>query len=57
MPEETKFKNRPEPEKDNPEKNLSLEERLRLVDRLLGITKGGPSMADELQRERRSDKW
>jgi AbrB family looped-hinge helix DNA binding protein len=29
----------------------------KLVARLRGITKGGPSMADELQRERRSDKW
>jgi AbrB family looped-hinge helix DNA binding protein len=29
----------------------------KLVDQLRGITKGGPSMADELQKERRSDKW
>ena len=29
----------------------------KLVEKLRGITKGGPSMADELQRERRSDKW
>ena len=29
----------------------------KLVAKLRGITKGGPSMADELQHERRSDKW
>lgn len=29
----------------------------KLVNKLRGITKGGPSMADELQKERRSDKW
>ena len=29
----------------------------KLVAKLRGITKGGSSMADELQRERRSDKW
>ena len=29
----------------------------KLVDKLHGIFKGGPSMADELQKERRSDKW
>ena len=29
----------------------------KLVAKLRGITKGGPSMADELQLERRSDKW
>ena len=29
----------------------------KLVDQLHGIYKGGPSMADELQKERRSDKW
>jgi bifunctional DNA-binding transcriptional regulator/antitoxin component of YhaV-PrlF toxin-antitoxin module len=28
-----------------------------LIRKLRGITKGGPSMADELQKERRSDKW
>lgn len=28
-----------------------------MVDELQGIFKGGPSMADELQKERRSDKW
>jgi AbrB family looped-hinge helix DNA binding protein len=27
------------------------------VNKLRGITKGGTSMADELQKERRSDKW
>ena len=29
----------------------------QLVDELKGILAGGPSLADELQRERRSDKW
>lgn len=28
-----------------------------LIRKLRGITKGGPSMADELRKERRSDKW
>ena len=36
---------------------LSLEEKLKILESLRGITKGGPSMADELQKERRSDKW
>jgi AbrB family looped-hinge helix DNA binding protein len=29
----------------------------RLVDETRGMFAGGPSMADELQRERRTDKW
>lgn len=29
----------------------------QLVDKLHGVFKGGPSMADDLQKERRSDKW
>jgi AbrB family looped-hinge helix DNA binding protein len=29
----------------------------KLINKLRGITKGGLSMADELQKERRSDKW
>jgi AbrB family looped-hinge helix DNA binding protein len=29
----------------------------QLVDELRGILAGGPSLSDELQRERRSDKW
>jgi AbrB family looped-hinge helix DNA binding protein len=29
----------------------------KLTAKLRGITKGGPSMADALQKERRSDKW
>lgn len=29
----------------------------KTVDELHGIFKGGPSMADELQKERRLDKW
>jgi hypothetical protein len=39
------------------EKKPSLEERLKLVDSLMGFFKGGPSMEDELLKERRSDKW
>ena len=29
----------------------------QLVDETQGIFKGGPSMADELQKERRSESW
>ena len=29
----------------------------QLVDETMGMLAGGPSLADELQRERRSDKW
>ena len=29
----------------------------RLVDETCGMFRGGPSLADELQRERRADKW
>ena len=29
----------------------------RLVDETCGMFAGGPSMADELQRERRAEKW
>ena len=29
----------------------------KMVDELNGIFRGGPSMSDELMRERRSDKW
>lgn len=38
-------------------KTLSFEEKLKILESLRGITKGGPSMADELQKERRCDKW
>ncbi len=36
---------------------LSMQERLKLVDSLRGCCKGGRSMADELIKERRTDKW
>ncbi len=44
---------------------LTLEERVivlrpvteRLVDETCGMFAGGPSMADELQRERRAERW
>jgi AbrB family looped-hinge helix DNA binding protein len=29
----------------------------KLVDETLGMLAGGPSLADELQKERRTDKW
>jgi AbrB family looped-hinge helix DNA binding protein len=29
----------------------------KLVDETLGMLAGGPSLADELQKERRADKW
>lgn len=49
--------NSPEPEQEQAEKTPSLDERLKLVDSLQGCYTGGPSMEDELIKERRSDKW
>jgi hypothetical protein len=38
------------------QKPLSLEEKLRLIDELRGMTAGGPSMCDELLEERRRER-
>jgi hypothetical protein len=36
---------------------LTMEDKFALIEALRGVCKGGPSMADELIAERRSDKW
>ena len=57
MPDKEIRKNPQEPEQKKTDRKLTLEERLKLVDSLRGCCKGGPSMADELIKERKSDKW
>jgi hypothetical protein len=37
-------------------KQLSLEEKLRLIDELQGLTAGGPSMCDALLEDRRRER-
>ena len=48
-------KNQPE-EGQEIRKPISLEEKLRLIDELRGLTAGGPSMCDELLEDRRKER-
>ena len=47
--------NRDQKEPSRP--STTLEDRLKILDSLRGIFKGGPSMTDELIKDRRSYKW